>query len=100
MATDLEKALFAMAKQLKQQTVNTKLFLDFMEELTNANKSIGFTHEKLIPIIQDMSNYLTDLPTLMNDIIAMNEEVKLFMMNIKDTIDEIGTKFDKIIERL
>lgn len=100
MASDLEKALFAMAEQLKQQASDTKKFLEFIEKLTDANNALGNTHKLLMPVIQKVSEYLTNLPDLMNDIVGMSQEVRLFMENIHKVIVDIDSKFDELKEML
>ncbi len=100
MPSNLEKTLFLLTKEIEQQSVNSKLFLEYMENLTDANKSISNTHDLLIPIIQDFSEYITTLPELMNDIVMMTEDIKLFLHNASKRAIEIDNKLAKILEEI
>lgn len=96
--SDLELVLFAMSEQLVELGANIRKLVEYLEALTDANKSIGFIHEKFMPIIQGFSEYMVTLPQLMNDLTLMSSDIRLFMANMKDIIENIDTKLDKVIK--
>lgn len=87
-----------MSEQLVGLGTNIQKLIEYLEALTDANKSISFIHEKFMPIIQGFSEYMVTLPQLMNDLTLMSSDIRLFMSNMKGILENIDTKLDKLSE--
>ena len=96
MASDLEDILMLMADTLKKLEANQKEFNDYIEALTDANHSLSVVHDKLIPIIQDMSGVMSVLPDLITDTNLLSEEIKLYLKNSEKRWIENDIRWEKI----
>ena len=102
--TELEITLLAISRNLVILNADTKKRNEFMEALTDANKSLAFIHKQLIPLIQEFNlyfnDYLTNLPKLLEDVVQMSEEVRLSMVNNNSFIERIDKRLEQILTLL
>lgn len=88
MDSNTRQALFAIASSNKNLRDSVEALKGFITKLLDHNKIMVFTHKQLIGVMQDISGYMAEMPTFLNNIDKMTSEIRSTSQVVKLTSDE------------